>query len=102
MSGGVAEPLLQQTELGEQVGDGVHQRLVRRVVGGRLNAQDHFRLQRMGVLVAGEDDVGVLQQLVADHVAHGVVLLVEGVDGRIGNLSVLLTNDLLLSIEQEE
>ena len=37
-----------------------------------------------------------------DHVAQGVVLLVEGEDGRIGHLRVLLPRDLLLPIEEDE
>ena len=37
-----------------------------------------------------------------DHVAQGVVLLVEGEDGRVGHLGVLLPRDLLLAIEEDE
>ena len=33
------EPLLEQAELGDQVGDGVHHGVVGRVVGGRLDPQ---------------------------------------------------------------
>lgn len=43
--------------------------------------------ERMRVLIAGEDYIGVLQQLHTDHVAQGVVLLVDGVNGGIWNLS---------------
>jgi hypothetical protein len=40
-----------------------------------LNPQDDFVLERVGILVAGEENVGILQQLMAQHVPQSVVLL---------------------------
>ena len=37
-----------------------------------------------------------------DHVAQGVVLLVQSEDGRVGHLRVLLSRDLLLPIKENE
>ena len=37
-----------------------------------------------------------------DHVAQGMVLLVDGEDGSIGHLGVLLSCDLLLSVKQQK
>ena len=38
-------------------------------------AKTYFILQRMGVLIASEQHVWVLQQLVADHIAESVIFL---------------------------
>lgn len=40
-----------------------------------LNPQDDFVLERVGILVAGEENVGILQQLMAQHVPQSVILL---------------------------
>ena len=45
-------------------------------------------LQGMRVLVAGKHYIRVLEELQADHVAQRVVLLIDGVDGSIGNLGI--------------
>ena len=37
-----------------------------------------------------------------DHVTQGMVLLVDGEDGSVGNLGVLLSRDLLLSVKQQK
>ena len=73
-----------------------------RVVRRGLDPEDDLVLEGVGVLVAGEEHVGVLEELAADEVAEGVVLLVDGEDGGVGHLGVLLLGDLLLAVEQEE
>lgn len=57
------ESLLKQRQLGNDVGDGVRQRFVRRILGRRLDANDELVLERMRILVAGKQDIGVLEQL---------------------------------------
>ena len=37
-----------------------------------------------------------------DHVSQGMVLLVDGKDGSVGNLGVLLSRDLLLPVKQQK
>ena len=73
-----------------------------RVVRRGLDPEDDLVLEGVGVLVAGEEHVGVLEQLAADEVAEGLVLLVDGEDGGVGDLGVLLLGDLLLAVKQQE
>ena len=96
------EPLLKQRQLGDEVSDGVHEGVIGGVVGGGLDPEHHLVLHGVGVLVAGEQHVGVLEELLPDHVAHGVILLVDGEHRGVGDLGVLLPGDLLLTIEEEE
>ena len=58
--------------------------------------------KRTWVFVPRKDHIWVLEQLMPDHVAQSVVLLVEGEDGGVGHLRVLLPRDLLLAIEEDE
>ena len=58
--------------------------------------------KRAWVFVPRKDHIWVLEQLMPDHIAQSVVLLVEGEDGRVGHLRVLLPSDLLLAIEEDE
>ena len=67
-SDGLLESLLEQRQLGDEVGDGVHQRLLRRVVRRGLDPEDDFVLEGVGVLVAGEEHVGILQQLTPENI----------------------------------
>ena len=62
----------------------------------------HLVFKRTWVFVAGKDNIWILEQLVPDHVAQGVILLVEGEQGSVGHLGVLLPGDLLLAIEEDE
>ena len=98
----LSEPLLEQWQLGDEIRDGVHEGVVGRVVRGGLDPEHHLVLHGVRVLVAGEQHVGVLEELLPDHVAHGVVLLVDGEHRGVGNLGVLLPRDLLLALKQEE
>ena len=59
-------------------------------------------LKRAWVFVPWKDHIWVLEQLMPDHVAQGVVLLVQSEDGRVGHLRVLLSRDLLLPIKENE
>ena len=58
--------------------------------------------KRAWVFVPRKDHIWVLEQLMPDHIAQSVVLLVEGEDGGVGHLGVLLPRDLLLAIEEDE
>jgi hypothetical protein len=66
-----------------------------------VNAELERGEERVGDFVGGEGDVVHAEQLVAQHVGHGVVLLVEGKEGGVGNLcsdelASLLCNRILL------
>ena len=74
-SDGLLEALLEQRQFGNEVSDGVHEGLLGRVLRGRLDPQDDIVVEGMGVLVAGEEHVRVLEELHTDHVTQGMVLL---------------------------
>lgn len=57
------ETLLEERELSEQIRDGIHEGLLGGVICRCLNANDELVLQRMWHLVAGEEHIGILQQL---------------------------------------
>lgn len=102
---------LEQRQLGDDVRDRIGQRFLRRIMRRGLDADDEFVLERMRILVAGEQDIRVLQQLavdlikckrfinmgstrkvmgdlLADHVAQSVILFIDGKDGCVGYLRV--------------
>ena len=54
------EPFLEQRELGDEIGYGVHQSVVGRVVRGGLDPDHDFVLHRVRVLVAGKENIRVL------------------------------------------
>ena len=56
----------------------------------------------MRILVSGEENVGILEQLVANHVAECVIFFVDREDGRVGNFGVLLFCDLFLAVKEKE
>ena len=112
------ESFLKETEFRDQVSQGVHKSVGRIVVRSGLHTDDYLDkkvlntvvvidladlvFKRTWVFVPRKDHIWVLEQLVPDHVAQSVVLLVEGEDGRVGHLGVLLPRDLLLAIEEDE
>ena len=112
------ESFLKETEFGDQVSQGVHKSICWIVVGGGLHTDDNLDkkvqnavvvidladlvLKRAWVFVPRKDHIWVLEQLMPDHVAQSVVLLVEGEDGRVGHLRVLLPRDLLLPVIEQE
>ena len=75
LADGLLETLLEQGQLRDEIGDGVHEGLLGSVVRGGLDAEDDVVIQGMRVLVAGKKHVGVLEKLHSNHVAQSVVLL---------------------------
>lgn len=67
-----------------------------------LHAQLEGREERVGNLVTGEEDVVRLDELCAEEVAEGVVLLVEGEHRSIWDTSLWLDLDFLLAISEYE
>ena len=72
-----------------------HSSYLWRVVRGGLDPEDDLVLEGVGVLVAGKEHVRVLEQLTADKVAQGVVLLVYGEDGGVGHLGCKINKDVI-------
>merc|ERR1719150_3474871 len=98
----LAESLLKEGQFRDEVRDGVHEGVIGGVVRGGLDSQHNRVLQRVGILVASKQHIGIFQQLLADHVANGVILFVDGEYGRIWYLGVLLPRDLLLPVIEQE
>ena len=112
------EPLLKEAELRDQVSQGVHKGIRWVVVRCGLHPNDNLEIEIFQQMILGihpylifkwawifvprKDHIWVLEQLMPDHVAQCVVLLVQGEDGRIGYLRVLLPRDLLLPIKEDE
>merc|ERR1719201_811944 len=98
----LAEPLLKEGQFRDEIRDGVHEGVIGCVVGGGLDSQHNRMLQRERILVASKQNIWVFQELLADHVADGVVLLVDGEYCRIGHLCALLPCDLLLPVIEQK
>ena len=57
------EPFLEERELRDEISDGVHEGVVGGVVRGGLDPQHNLVFHRVWVLVAGKQNIRVLQQL---------------------------------------
>ena len=55
-----------------------------------------------GILIASKKHIRILEQLVYDHVAQGMIVLVQGGNCCIWNFCVLLPGHLLLTIKKEK
>jgi hypothetical protein len=59
----IFEAFLKQRQFRHEIGDCVHVRVLRRVVGGCLNADDEFVFEWVRKFVAGEENFWIFQQL---------------------------------------
>ena len=62
----LSESFFKQGQFGDEISDGIHEGVIGGVVGGGLDTENHLVLHGMGVLVAGKQHIGVLQQLLPD------------------------------------
>ena len=62
-AGGYLKSFFQQRQFAHQIGDRVGQRIFGRVVWRGLNSQHEFVFERMRLLVGGENDLRIFQQL---------------------------------------
>ncbi len=108
------ESFLQQGQLGDEICDGVVDRLNWGVIGGCLHAKHKVVDQRVRHFVAGKQHLRIFQQLTEkfnrlveqhwkicwisgyslfQHVAEGVILLAHSEHRRVGHFSVSFHND---------
>lgn len=111
------EFLLQEREFRDQITDRVCDRILRQVVCRRLYPKHEFVFQWMWYFVSGENNVWIFQQLPvflvmrirvvsqckkgdsgasnshSDHVSQRMILLVDGKDGRMWDLSIFFNGD---------
>ena len=55
------EPFFKKRKLRDEISDGVHESIIRSIVRGGLDPQNHFVLHGVRILVSSKKDIWVLQ-----------------------------------------